>query len=581
MTAPVRTIALWCPDWPIVAAEVDPEVPAVVLRANRIVARTPAAAAEGILIGQRRRSAQRTCPHLELIPQDPDVEAEAFEPVARAVGRFTPGVEILEPGRLHLGARGPSRHFGGEASLARRLHEAVLTAALEVGPSARVGIGIADGRFAADLAAHLAVGSPDAGGPGGDVADRGAEGIRIVEPGTSAEFLAPIEITRLAHLGEIDPDTADLFLRLGLTRLGDLAALDPADVLARFGLPGRHAHRLAAGRDDRRPDAVPPEEPAEAALELDGPVDRLEPLVFAAKTLADDLTTALGADGRLCTRLTVTAETDHDEVDARTWHRAGGLDAAAMVERVRWQLAGWLGDGGPTAGIVRLRLEAIEVRADGGEQAALWGGTSELDERAARAVARLTTLVGDQAVLVPLWQGGRLPTERLGWVPAATVDLLDRRETTRRLGPLAPTPLGPLAPAPRGPLAPAPGGASGVSGRSRRSTDPTTAPWPGSLPLPSPTIVLPEPEPATLTDDAGRPVRVTGRGELDRDPVVFAVADQVPRIVTDWAGPWLVDERWWEVTRRRRLARLQILCDDSAHLVAIEGRRWWLLASYR
>src|SRR5699024_8434127 len=132
-------------------------------------------------------------------------------------------------------------------------------------------------------------------------------------------------------------------------------------------------------------------------------------------TLADDLTTALGADGRLCTRLTVTAETDHDEVDARTWHRAGGLDAAAMVERVRWQLAGWMGDGGPTAGIVRLRLEAIEVRADGGEQAALWSGTSELDERAARAVARLTTLVGDQAVLVPLWQGGRLPTERLGW----------------------------------------------------------------------------------------------------------------------------------------------------------------------
>lgn len=534
MAAPVRTIALWCPDWPIVAAEVDPATPAAVLRANRVIARTPAAAAEGITIGQRRRPAQRACPHLQIIPHDPDVVAEAFEPVARAIGRFTPGVEILEPGRLHLGARGPTRHFGGEPSLLRQLHDAALTAAFEVGPAARIGLGAADGPFAADIAARLAA-TP-------------AEGIRIVEAGSTPAFLEPLPVGWLAHLDEIDHDTIELFVRLGLTRLGDLAALDPADVLARFGTAGHHAHRLADGVDDRGPQADAPPEPVEAAVDLDGPVDRLEPLVFAAKTLADDLTASLAGNGRICTRLAVTAETDHGERDERTWHRSAGLDAADMVERVRWQLAGWLSSGGPTAGITRLRLEAVGVRGAGGDQSALWGGTSELDERAARAVARLTTLVGDQAVLVPIWQGGRLPAERCGWTPAAAVDLLDPRETRRRLGALV---------------------------------DPDAAPWPGSLPAPSPTVVLPEPEPAMLADDAGRPVRVTGRGELDREPTLFTVGDRVPRIVTAWAGPWLVDERWWEAARRRRLARLQIVCDDAAYLVAVEGQRWWLLASYR
>src|SRR5699024_7346728 len=173
----------------------------------------------------------------------------------------------------------------------------------------------------------------------------------------------------------------------------------------------------------------------------------------------------------------------------RRWHRADGLDAAAMVERVRWQLAGWLSSGRPTAGVIRLHLEAIDVRGADGTQETLWGGTSELDDRAVRAIARLTTLVGDHAVLVPAWRGGRLPAERHDWIPAAAVDLTDRREVQKRLGPLieAPQPM-------------------------PRFGAPATAPWPGSLPAPAPTVVLPEPEPAVLADGEGRPVQVSVRG---------------------------------------------------------------------
>jgi len=51
-------------------------------------------------------------------------------------------------------------------------------------------------------------------------------------------------------------------------------------------------------------------------------------------------------------------------------------------------------------------------------------------------------------------------------------------------------------------------------------------------------------------------------------------------VVVWWAGPWPVTERWWE-PRRRRLARLQVVFDDgTAHLLAVERRRWSIVGSY-
>src|SRR6478609_610227 len=116
-------VTVWRPDWPVVAAGIPDEQPAVVLRANHVVARSPAAAAEGVAIGQRRRDAQRLCPEAALLDHEPERDARAFEPIVQRVGELTPRLEIVEPGWLCLGARGPSRYFGGDEQLADRLAE--------------------------------------------------------------------------------------------------------------------------------------------------------------------------------------------------------------------------------------------------------------------------------------------------------------------------------------------------------------------------------------------------------------------------------------------------------------------------
>lgn len=523
-----RIVTVWCPDWPIIATGTSADIPALVLRASRVVARSPAAAHQGVAIGQRRREAQRLCPDIIVIPHDGERDARAFEPVLQAIGQFTPRLDIVEPGWVCVDARGPSRYFGGDQRLAERLVAAVTAAVpASVPPTEAVAvqIGIADGRFPSALAARRAVGDP-----------------LVIAPGGSPAFLAPLPVSSLHHTGEVDADLVGLLARLGIHRLGDLAALPVADVLDRFGPPGGHAHRLAAGHDERAIRGDDPPHRQQVGQAFDDPVVQLTTLAFVGKRLADQLAGELSDHGSVCTRLVVTAETEHGERSERAWYRAAGLSAPAMMERIRWQLAAWTSAGEITAGVVVLRLTADEVRHDDGEQAGLWGGRSEADERALRTIARLTGMVGDDAVLVPAWHGGRLPGDRYEWIPAAVTDLGDA---------------------------------------SRRVRPPDGPPWPGALPTPSPAMVLPEVRPVDLADHHGQALLVSGRGELSGDPAILVLDGRTPRRVVGWSGPWPLDECWWDPRRERRAARLQVVTDDgAAHLLLAQARRWWVAATY-
>jgi protein ImuB len=51
--------------------------------------------------------------------------------------------------------------------------------------------------------------------------------------------------------------------------------------------------------------------------------------------------------------------------------------------------------------------------------------------------------------------------------------------------------------------------------------------------------------------------------------------------ISAWAGPWLVDERWWDPATHRRLVRLQATTDQgAAYLLRLAGGRWWVEAIY-
>ncbi len=533
----VRLGVLWCPNWAVVAAKAALDEPVVVLHGNRVVAQSLAAARDGIAVGQRRRQAQANCPSARLVAHDPEGDARQFEKVVTAIAALIPRVEITEPGMLSFLAKGPSRYFGGEPAMAARMVGVAIEAAGEAGAALDAvggfGVGVADGRFAAAIAARQA-----AVRAGPVIVPEGIE--------ATARFLAPLPVQLFASVAGLDVEFVQLLQQLGIRELGQLTAVSAADVLARFGRQGEFAHRIAGGGDDRPPDTIEPPSGLVAVQVLDDPAHHVDTLVFITRQLADELCSALSADGKVCTRLIITAETDHSERNERQWYRSTGLSAAAMVERARWQLDAWVNSAGLTAGVTMLRLEPVEVRSDDGVQLGLWGGRTQADEWAARAVARLATLAGAEHVVVPSATGGRLPTDAYEWVPAVTADLA---EPAQRL-------------------------------------TPGLGPWPGSLPSPSPAVVHAKPVVIDVRDEHGRPVRVTGRGAVSAAPATVQHAGSTTATITEpvvaWGGPWPLDERWWDASRARRSARFQLLTGSGALLlVCLERQQWWLLGDYR
>jgi protein ImuB len=509
-------------------------MPSAVFFANRVVSASPEAIAFGIRRGMRRREAQARCPEVEVLAHDPARDARAFEKVVGVVESFTPRVEVVRPGLCVLAARGPARYFGGEDTLRQRVADAVddTIDVFRVHPlhlDDRTRTGVADGPFAAALAAARAA---------------------VVPPGDSPAFLAAFGIDVLDQ-----PELCDLLRRLGILTLGDLAALPAGRVGARFGAAGVIAHRLARGDDDRllEPRTAPVD--LTVTRELDPPAHRVDVAMFAGKAAADELAGGLSSLGLACAKLAITACTEHGEERTRVWRYSAAFTPAAIAERVRWQLEGWLQeDGGLTGGISIIRLHPEDVGPAHGSAVGFWGRRGDVSDRVRRAVARVQGLLGQNGAQQPTLQGGRHPSEQVHVVPWG-----DPVEPARAGLPGEKTVQGPV--------------------------QVEQPPWPGRLPAPAPSLVYDEPPTADVVDSDGRTVEVSGRFAATAAPARIRVGGRGHRSdwqnVVSWTGPWPVDEKWWDTSAHRRRARFQIaLADGTAHLLAIEDGRWQLEATY-
>jgi protein ImuB len=515
-----RVLAIWCMDWPAVAAAAaagqSAMDPVAVTLANRVIACSSAARAAGVRRGLRRREAAARCPQLHVATADADRDARFFEGVIAAVDDLVPRAEVLRPGLLVLPVRGAARYFGSEQQAAERLIDAVAAAGAECQ------IGIADQLSTAVFAARAG---------------------RVVEPGQDARFLSLLSIRQLATEPSLSgpgrEELADLLWRMGIRTIGQFAALSRTDVASRFGADAVAAHRFARGESERGPSGREPPPELEAVLDCDPPIDRVDAAAFAGRSLAGTLHQTLMAAGVGCTRLAIHAVTANGEELNRVWRCAEPLTEDATADRVRWQLDGWLSSRKaqvrPTAPVTLLRLQAVEVVSAGALQLPLWGGLGEEDRlRARRALVRVQGLLGPEAVQVPVLSGGRGPTERITL-----------------------TPLGD-EPVPQ--------------------ADPGQ-PWPGQLPEPSPAVLLDDP--VELLDAQGNPIRVTSRGVFSADPARLTVHGRDDRLRW-WAGPWPVDERWWDPDLGKgRTARAQVLLEsERALLLCYRQRRWYLEGSY-
>ena len=405
------------------AHTVEPVVAVADVRGkSRVVATNATARRRGVGDGMPLTEARALAADLVALPWDDERIARAALEATTALLAASPRVAWAGMGRLtaasahghYASARlGPvgvwwidASGLGSEAKLAAKL----LAIAADLGHgSARVGV--ADSAIAAYAATYG--GRTRARTHRGTRAQgHGSGGVRprIVPPGTDTAYLAPFPVTLL----DVDDDLAETLRSLGLTTLGQLAALDADEVEARFGPEGLAAHRLARGLDSRGPTTPRDDTLPAVEVEFGGPVATAEPLLFVLKAALASLSEALHTRGLAAREITLALQLDDGTTAVRAVRPARPTSHPdALFDHCRLALETWQLPE-PATGLV---LSAAVTVPASGEQGDLlaprWADPSAL----VAAFERIRGSEGADAVAVPETRDGHLPADQGAWVP--------------------------------------------------------------------------------------------------------------------------------------------------------------------
>ncbi len=116
-------------------------------------------------------------------------------------------------------------------------------------------------------------------------AARAFSGISIVPQGDEAKFLASVPLALLTPQEEI----AETLARWGIRTFHDLAVLPDLGIAARLGEEGVRLQQLARGEGDRPLKPVEATQHFEQQMELEYPLELLEPLMFVLGRLLGDV----------------------------------------------------------------------------------------------------------------------------------------------------------------------------------------------------------------------------------------------------------------------------------------------------
>ncbi|MDH4742631.1 DNA polymerase Y family protein [Sphingomonas sp. CBMAI 2297] len=462
-----------------------------------IAAACPAAQALGLRPGMAITQARAQVPGLDIRPADPEGDLAALKRLAiLAARRWSPVAALSGTDGLFLDLSGTAHLFGGEEQMARHIARLL----------ARAG-----------FAARIAV----ADTPGAAWALARYRGSCICPPGEQARALADLPTPAL----RIDGAAVELLRRLGVERIGQLAALPRAPLVRRFGSGTALRLDQALGRIAEPLDPVIPPEAIAVRQRFAEPIATAEAIAHWLGVLTPRLAAALEAEGLGVQALECVAE------------RVDGVP-----QRIRIGLARPSRDGAHLLRLLRRRIEDVEpgygidaitlhVRRAGvlGPEPVV----ERLDEDAAPDLATLVDTLATRIGLAALWR--MRPVES---------DVPERS--------LARAPV--LDPPARGAL------------RAKRDDvrqldrNPPLPPWHPCWPRPARLLARPERLDhvmAELPDHAPR--RFTWRGRAHQ--VIHA------------DGPERIQGEWWKRDAERMSVRDYFRVEDEA------GRRYWLFRS--
>ena len=361
----------------------------------------------------------------------------------------------------------------------------------------------------------------------------------LVTAGQTSHFLHNLPIHVLAEESALPffsqrCHMAAMLARMGVQTMGQFAHLPRPDVVQRFGNDARDIHCMACGEPLRAVLPHPAEVNSTVQHTCEPPLCRIDEAAFLARRLAVQLHERLVAQDLCCHTVEVGACTTDGVELVRTWRCSEPLSSTAMADRMRWQLEGWLTSGTLTAGLQQLWMRPLDVVGAGHQQPDLWSGVSDREMTRRRCLTRVQGMLGENDVLSAVPSGGWGPNDAVSWVPYGDAPTVRQQQRA-------------------------------------------AAPWEGKMLCPLPATIVQRP--VTLLDSSRHSVGVTGRGVMTAAPAYLE--DQGCLFaITNWAGPWTFDDKWWE-DEPVRCARIQVQTSrNELFLLVIREKRWYIEGEY-
>jgi protein ImuB len=217
-------------------------------------------------------------------------------------------------------------------------------------------------------------------------AARGFRGTSIVPQGDEAKFLAALPVTLLGPSEEL----LETLERWGIRRFHELAALPPLGIAERLGPEGLRLRELARGETERK--LLPIGEPLhfEEEIELEYPVELLEPLAFLLARLLNGLATRLATRGLATDELRLRLSLENRGTHERTLRLpVPSLDTKAFLKLLQLDLE----EHPPAAPVERVRLWVNPVKPQSA-QGGLYVPAAPEPVKLELTVARIQAIVG-------------------------------------------------------------------------------------------------------------------------------------------------------------------------------------------
>ncbi len=327
------------------------------------------ARAYGIHSAMPLRTAARLCPSAVFVPVDGRKYGAVSKQVMEILRRYTPAVEQISIDEAFLDVAGSEALRGTPIEMARSI-KAVVHEELQL----RVSVGVATTKLVAKVASDLE--KPD--------------GLVVVAPGTEADFLAPLPISRLWGVGA---KTASILAEFGVRTIGDLAALPDDLLVRRFGRQGPLLARRARGIDTSPVSAADPARSVSHEHTFDIDTADSEVLERTLLALSEGVASRLRAGGVKARTIAVKVRDSSFHTITRQRTLAQPTDQtedvfAAALELARPQLKG-----------VRVRLLGVGAsHLDQGEQLGLFGADDERRRKATEAADAIRKRYGSKAI---------------------------------------------------------------------------------------------------------------------------------------------------------------------------------------